>query len=245
MKALLKLLLLLGMMAYLVFAFTRFARKGDETVCTSVKVVVADSLNAGFMTQDEVCRILEENKVYPVGRAMDSISGRVIESVLNKHSFIKKTVCYKAPGGRINILVEQRMPVMRIMAANGDDYYIDEEGFAMRPNGYEANLVVATGHIDKAFARKYLVRLGRHLQADEFWNNQIEQINVTPKGEMEMVPRVGDHVLYMGKPINLQRKLKNLRTFYEKVMPTVGWNKYSLINLEYENQVICKKNKNA
>lgn len=245
MKVFLKLLFLLGVVVYLVLAFTRFARSGDGTVCASVKVVVADSLNAGFVTQDEVCRILQDNKVYPVGRAMDSISGKVIESVLNKHSFIKEAVCYKAPEGRINILVKQRMPVMRILASNGEDYYIDEEGFAMRPDGYEANLAVATGHIDKAFARKYLVRLGRHLQADEFWNNQIEQINVTPEGNMEMIPRVGDHVLYIGRPINLQRKLKNLRTFYEKVLPTVGWNKYSLINLEYENQVICKKKKNA
>lgn len=245
MKVLLKLVFLLCVVVYLVLAFTRFSRSGDDTVCSSVKVAVADSLNAGFMTQDEVCRILKENKVYPVGRKMDSVSGRVIETVLNKHPFIKETVCYKAPGGRLVILVTQRMPVMRIMAANGEDYYIDEEGFAMRPDGYEANLAVATGNIDKAFARKYLVRLGKHLQADEFWNNQIEQINVTPEGNMEMVPRVGDHVLYMGKPINLQRKLKNLRTFYEKVLPTVGWNKYSLINLEYENQVICKKRKNA
>lgn len=245
MKALLKLLLLLGMVTYLVIAFTHFTRQGDKTVCSSVKVAVSDSLNAGFITQEEVCRILKKNKVYPVGQLMDSINGRVIETTLNKHSFIKSTVCYKGPGGRINILVEQRMPVMRIMAANGEDYYIDEEGFAMRPDGYEANLVVATGQIDKAYARKYLVRLGKHLQTDDFWNNQIEQINVTPEGCMEMVPRVGDHMLYMGKPVNLQRKLNNLRTFYEKVMPTVGWSKYSLINLEYENQVICTKSRKS
>jgi len=245
MKVLLKLILLLALIVYLVLAFTRFTRGGDDTVCTLVKVAVADSLNAGFITQDEVCEILQRNKLYPVGRPMDSISGKDIENVLNRNPFIKGSTCYKAPGGRVHILVTQRMPVIRILSDNGDDYYLDEEGFPMRPAGYEANLVVATGRIDKAATRKNLVRLGKMLQEDEFWNDQIEQINVTPEGKLEMVPRVGDHLLYLGKPDHLPRKLRNLRTFYEKVLPTVGWNKYSRINLEFENQVVCKKNKRA
>lgn len=245
MKVLLKLILLLVLVVYLVLAFTRFTRGGDGTVCTVVKVAVADSLDAGFITQDEVREILQRNRLYPVGRPMDSVSGKEIEDVLDRNPFIKESTCYKAPGGRVHILVTQRMPVVRVLSDNGDDYYIDEEGQPMRPAGYEANLVVATGRIDKAATRKSLVRLGRILQEDEFWNDQIEQINVTPEGNFELVPRVGDHLIGIGKPERLTQKLRNLRTFYERVLPTVGWNKYSRINLEFENQVVCKKAKRA
>lgn len=241
MKAAFKLLLLVGLIVYLVFAFTRFTRRGSSEVCEVVKVTVADSAQAGFITQEEVCKILKAARIYPVGLPIDSVDSEAIEKALVRNTFIKEAVCYKAPGGRLNVLVSQRMPVLRVIADNGEDYYIDEEGFTMLPQGYEANLVVATGHIDKAFTKRHLVRLGQHIAADPFWNNQIEQINVTSEGEIELVPRVGNQTLFLGRPVNLQKKLENLRIFYKRVMPTVGWNKYSHINLEYENQVICTK----
>lgn len=245
MKVLLKLLLLLALAVYLAFAFTRMTGGGDPAACTELKVAIVDSANAGFITPAEVGRLLRKGGLYPVGRPVDSVRGKDIEALLMKNPFIRRATCYKTPGGRVNVLVEQRMPVMRILSDNGDNYYIDEDGTPMRPDGYEANLVVATGRIDKAYVRRYLVRLGRYLRADDFWDNQIEQINVTPEGTMELVPRVGEHVLYVGKPVNLQRKLRNLRLFYEKVLPTVGWNKYSRINLEYENQIICTRSQKA
>ena len=58
---------------------------------------------------------------------------------------------------------------------------------------------------------------------------------------MEIVPRVGDQIVYLGTLDNFQKKLRNLRIFYDKAMGTVGWNKYKRINLEYDNQIICTK----
>lgn len=78
-----------------------------------------------------------------------------------------------------------------------------------------------------------------------FWNNQIEQIYVSrgKKNErvIEIVPRVGDHIVYLGTINNFEKKLNNLKIFYDKAIKTVGWNKYAKVNLEYENQIICTK----
>ena len=41
---------------------------------------------------------------------------------------------------------------------------------------------------------------------------------------------------------NLEIKIKKMMTFYNKVIPKNGWEKYSEINLEYQNQIICLKN---
>ena len=60
MKTLLKLLLLLAIVVYLVFAFTRFARSKDTTRCTQVAMVVTDSAHAGFITKAEVEHALTE-----------------------------------------------------------------------------------------------------------------------------------------------------------------------------------------
>ena len=90
---------------------------------------------------------------------------------------------------------------------------------------------------------------------NDFWKNQIEQINVTPDLGIELVPRVGNHIVYIGqlpkcndknlrgKEIKnfVDKKLNRLRKFYLYGLSQAGWNKYSYINLEFDNQIICKK----
>lgn len=133
MKTLLKLFLLLAIVVYLVFAFTRFARSKDTTRCTQVAMVVTDSAHAGFITKAEVERILKEKHLYPVGQLLDSVNSKRIEDTLKRNPFVSNAVCYKTPGGRINVVITQRLPLLRVMAGDGSSYYLDEQGNAMQP----------------------------------------------------------------------------------------------------------------
>jgi len=56
-----------------------------------------------------------------------------------------------------------------------------------------------------------------------------------------MVPRVGEHIIYLGRPDHIERKLDRLEKFYRYGLSKAGWNKYSYINLEFDNQIICKR----
>ena len=90
---------------------------------------------------------------------------------------------------------------------------------------------------------------------NELWKNQIEQINVLPDLGIELVPRVGDHVVYLGQlpqaksPEDrkqlidsfVNHKMERLEKFYKYGLSKAGWNKYGYINLEFDNQIICKK----
>jgi cell division protein FtsQ len=68
--------------------------------------------------------------------------------------------------------------------------------------------------------------------------------NAENRRVIELVPRVGSHIVLMGEAANYEKKLKRLKTFYEKAIGTVGWNKYEKINIQYDNQIICTKYKN-
>ena len=39
----------------------------------------------------------------------------------------------------------------------------------------------------------------------------------------------------------MAKKLDRLGKFYKYGLSQAGWNKYSYINLEFDNQIICKK----
>jgi cell division protein FtsQ len=106
---------------------------------------------------------------------------------------------------------------------------------------YVNDIVVATGDITKKYAQKSLTKLGNFLVKNPLWRSQVEQVHVLPDGTIEIVPRVGDHIVYLGMPFDLEQKFKRLEKFYRYGLSEAGWNKYSYINLEFRNQIICKK----
>lgn len=243
MKTFVKLLLLVGVIVYFGFAFADFTQHGDSTICKQVNFTIADSSHAGFITREEADHLLQVSGQYPVGKEMDQIDGIAIQKALKKNSFIDSVSCYKSPNGVYNVLISQRLPLLRVKADNGDDYYIDSKGHVMNPQGYSADLIVATGSITNQYASRELVKLGRFLRDDDFWNNQIEQIYVTPQHRIKMVPRVGSHIIAFGTTDSISQKFRNLYTFYEKVLPQVGWNKYAEISVEHLSQIVGRKAK--
>lgn len=240
-KKILTLFVLLLLSVYLVAAWTVLNDRPMGTVCQGVEYLIKDSLHAAFIRPQEVESLLKRHKLCPIGKRMDSVICRNIEACLREDARIKSAECYKSPTNRICIEIVQRMPVLRIMSQNGENYFVDSEGKAMPETQCAAYVAVATGQIDKETACKELYELGMFLRQDKFWNAQVQQIHVTPEKEIELVPTVGDHILFLGKPGQYEEKLSKLKEFYEKVLNKVGWNKYSRISVEFGNQVICTK----
>lgn len=124
------------------------------------------------------------------------------------------------------------------------------------PNSkYVSDLIIVTGEVSRTFARRYISILARVIMADDFWRNNIVQINVQHDLGIEIVPRVGDHIVFLGYlPLSakqserdeevtvfVREKLKRLRNFYRYGLSVAGWNKYQRIDIQYDNQIICKK----
>lgn len=227
---------------YLVLAVTAFNNPIErDVVCGNVKITIEDGVVKGFLTPADVQRTLTLNQLDPVGRSLADINLRQMEECLESQELIDNAECYKTQGGDVSIHVTERVPVMRVMSAGGGDYYVDRDGRIMRNTGYACNLIVATGSIDSSYACRVLAPMGRIIMADNFWRNQIEQINILPDSTVEMVPRVGRHILYLGRPVGVTKKLERLRKFYRYGLSQAGWNKYSRISVEFNNQIVCKR----
>ena len=188
--------------AYLVLAVTSF-NKPDvaATHCTEVKTDIEQNIVDGFLTADEISKMLRQEKVWPLSQPMH----------------------------------------VKVMADNGECYYIDSHASVMPENRFVNDLIIATGHISRKYAQTYLSRVANCIMQDKFWQNQIVQINVLPDLTMEFVPRVGDHIIFIGAPVGVAKKLERMRKFYIYGLNKAGWNKYSYINVEFDNQIICKK----
>ena len=245
---------------YLVFAFASFDSKGEsKTLCSKVNIEIADDATSGFLDAKVIKERLQKAGYYPIGRQMRDIKTRQIEDMLRTSPFVKTAECYKTEGGAVYISVTQRMPVIRIKADSGDDYYVDDNDCVMPRSNYTSDLIIATGCISRWYATNYLSPLGKAIMQNDLWKNLIEQINVLPDHGVEIVPRIGDHVVYIGRLPDsknrqkheqdiadfINRKMTRLEKFYRYGLSQVGWNKYSYINIEFDNQIICKKHGEA
>ena len=241
---------------YLVMAITSWNTPDKKhRICTKVNINISDSNNSGFLSAEEIKAILEKDKLYPLNRQLSSIEPRKIEEALKVGTFVDTAQCYITENGHINIRISQRMPIIRIKNNKGEDYYLDDNGGILPNSKYTSDLIIATGDISKWFAHFAITPMAKAINKSEFWLNQIEQINVRPDRGIELVPRVGNHIIFIGylpirrnKAANdkgidefVTKKLERTEKFYRYGLSQAGWNKYSYIDVEFDNQIICKR----
>ena len=206
----------LALAVYLVFAITTFNRPDElSNVCSEVKIDVKEGEVKGFLNPDEIKSQLQHARLYPLGDPMSQVSGRKIEENLSKNPLVESVQCYKTQTGRVFITLSQRLPVVRVKAENGDDYYVDTHGNIMPNTQHASDLVVVTGHVTRKYAKSVLPGVGNFLIQNKMWRAETEQLNILADGSMELIPRVGDHIVYLGQPTNLDKKLSRLEKFYK------------------------------
>lgn len=244
----------LVIVVYLVFAMTSW-NKPDETPrqCSKVEINIEDENENGFLKTAEVKSLLEKKNLYPLNKRLDDINTREIENILLKTAFVNTAQCYVTTEGYVKLSLTQRTPIVRVKAESGEDYYIDDNGGVMPNSQYTSDMIIVTGILSKQYACKYISILASTIMADDLWRNQIEQINVLKDKTIEIVPRVGDHVINIGMLPNsrfhdkrkekvtefVQKQLRRIELFYKYGLSEAGWNKYSYISVEFANQVIC------
>lgn len=241
---------------YLVMAVTSWnnpVRTGN--VCTRVEINIADENVNGFLNSEEVKTLLQRCQLYPISRNMDEINPRRIEQALRGMPFVRTAQCYATEDNHVCITITQRTPIVRVKSVTGEDYYIDDNGGIMPNSQYTSDMIIATGSISQYYACHYVCSLARQLMSNDLWRNQIEQINVLPDKSVELVPRVGDHIINIGVLPSVAdkekreeaiaeyvaRQMHRLEIFYREGLKYAGWRKYDYINLEYSNQIVCRR----
>jgi cell division protein FtsQ len=228
-----------------------FIDKKKQTVkCDKIEILIPGADN--FIEIEEIDAILKQSQGQLIGRDLEKINLHDIEKSIAANPYIGFVKVYAEMNGTIYVEVKQRQPVLRVLNAGGQDYYVDSEGLKMpvSPN-FTANVLVATGNILEGFngrvdtlmtnGAKDLYKTALFLKKDSLWEAQIEQLYVNDKSDIEMIPRVGNQRIILGNAKQIETKMTNLLAFYKQAMPRVGWNAYKTINLKYINQIVAEK----
>ncbi|MEX2597151.1 MAG: hypothetical protein WEC59_09515, partial [Salibacteraceae bacterium] len=204
----------------------------QESVLRAVVVNIDYAGENYFIEKEEL-----EESIFDLGyvldsTAMSSIDPANIEHMLENNAFISDAEVYKELNGKLHLDVRARKPVVRVFNDLGISVYIDEEGVIMPLSShYSSRVMVANGAISlmlhqfigknvldllednvhpEAEILANIFKVASFTAKDDFWNAQFNQVFINEKKEIELIPRVGDHQIQIGKADDLEEKLNKL-----------------------------------
>lgn len=249
-----------GLFVLMSFASGRHQRM----ICPRLEISIERSAEQFFIVEDDVRELLQSHG-HPVEKEpMSLIDVNYLEKLIAQHPAVESVDVFAAVGGEVRIKIVQRRPLVRIINSKDESFYIDDKGKLMPwSENYTAPVLLVNGFVNDGYGNMYrksiadiekdtllskqsqlddIYHLASIVDTDPFLKAQVVQAYFDASGRIELTPRVGMQKIVLGRPVDLNEKLGKLITFYREGLNATGnWNKYSVINLEFKNQVVCTK----
>jgi cell division protein FtsQ len=203
-------------------------------------VEIKDSLKTQFVTAAEVETLVKKHDLYPVGKSFKDINTLAIRDTIMANRLVESANVFITSKGSVMATVQQREPVLRVISENKGSFYIDKDRKIMPvASSFSVYVPVATGDIEEEFAKNELYDFAMFLNNNSDWDAWIEQIVVNDENDVELIPRAGNFRIIMGSLEDYPTKLNKFVRFVDGGLNVLGWNRYSEINLKFDNQVVC------
>jgi len=199
---------LLGAAFLVSMGFTEQRR--NEIKCNEVVININYDMGHNFVDKADIEQIISNKFGNVTEKNLNGINISLLESLIDNNPFVLNAEVFSTIDGKLIVEVKQRNPVVRIINAFNESFYIDEQGvFMPLSDKYSAQVPVANGNIlnkeaeqkireekeraDSSYhanAIEKVFTMADFIRHNEFWNAQVEQIYINAEGEIELVPRV-------------------------------------------------------
>lgn len=250
---------LMGAGALVLWAFSISRHNAQPVPELRVNIQKGQSVDE-LITKHEVDSIVHSHFGLLQGIPMNQVDVGAIQVAVNRHPAIQSCNVYMGVDGILNIDIQQRAPMFRVRNSDGSGFYVDTLGQSFnlldRAVAYVPIFSVegVMGAMEFPATKEYydentlgltyldeLIAFGNHMRKHPDLKDWTEHVHLTQMGTIEVIPRIGRHVIEYGSIYNLEMKTKMLFQFYRSQVHITDLEKYSRINLNFENQIICEK----
>ncbi|MDB2349889.1 hypothetical protein N9V44_00015 [Flavobacteriaceae bacterium] len=168
-----------------------------------------------------------------------SVHLKALEFELNKIELVRKSDVFIDVNGTMVIDIEQRKPIARFI---DNKSYLDEDGLVMpKSKYYSAKVPVIKGYANTQDQLDLIYKLSNYIKDDKFLSQSATEILIDSNSNFSIKLRDYRFKILIGQLNNLDLKIKNFKAFYINASANQILNKYSVINLQFDNQVVCVK----
>ena len=230
-----KLIFLLALISALFYSTSSVNNLRDVS---KMDIYINNSNNL-FITKDSinnaVVEIISTKKI-----RKSSVHSQALEFELNKIELVKNSDVFVDVNGSMLINIEQRKPIARFL---DNKSYLDEDGLIMpKSKYYSARVPVIRGYTNTQDQLSLIYKLSNYINNDKFLSQSATEILIDSNSNFSIKLRDYRFKILIGQLNNLDLKIKNFKAFYINASANQILNKYSVINLQFDNQVVCVKN---
>lgn len=243
-KRFIGMLLLLTVFAAVVIAASK--RQSEEAISKVIITLKNQTNEEHFLRVDDVEALIKKQGVDIKNETIASIDVEEIENIVRTNPWVKDAEVYVDNKAHLNIEVEQRSPIARVFATKGTSFYLDKEAFEMPLSDRYAysvpvftNYLASTSDSVNEVMKQCIVKVSNVIFEDTFWNTQIAQVDIVGVNNFNCYTTLGAQVIKLGDTADLTNKLNNLLSFYHEVSNKIGWDRYEVLDVRFNGQVVA------
>ena len=207
----------------------------NNRVIADIDVVIQS--NSSFYISTDSIKNSIKRYIYTT---KDSISITKIEDELDKNTFVEKSQVYTMVGHKLFVNVKQKEPVARIIT-NDSIFYLDKNSnFMSLSKLHSADVPIIFG-FNQFSDLDYLTKISLMIRDDKFLNQNITQIIINDNQQINLKLSGLNTFIELGHNNKLEKKIQNLKAFYNRAVRKNDIEKYKEVNLQFENQVVAVK----
>ena len=143
-------------------------------------------------------------------------------------------------GDKLFVNVKQKEPVARVIT-NDSIFYLDKNSnFMSLSKLHSADVPIIFG-FNQFSDLDYLTKISLMIRDDKFLNQNITQIIINDNQEINLKLSGSNTFIELGHNNKLEKKIQNLKAFYNRAVRKNDIEKYKEVNLQFENQVVAVK----
>jgi cell division protein FtsQ len=222
----------------------------NKVKCSDYILNIRSAADKNFINKADIEKILFKKiggKI--IGMPVTGIRLQELELTLEKNQWIKNAELYFDNKDVLHVVVTEKNPVARIFTATGNSFYIDESGNSMPlSDQYTARVLVFTNFPDNkklsgkdSLLLSDITSIANTVYHHLFWKSQIAQVDIINNNSFELIPEIGNNIVKLGKGEQIEQKLRRLYIFYQQVLSKTGFDKYKVIDVQYDGQVVASR----
>jgi cell division protein FtsQ len=218
------------------FSLKKFS--GQKITDDKISVKMNEKTPVYFVDEKDIREIVKREN--PSGKVGD-LNIPALEKKINNLPAVDSANVYLNLNGKLNLDIKQRVPIFRLNK-DGKDFYVDEKGIEFPiSKTYSHPCMLVTGNVKKDEYEK-LAELVEKIDKDDFSKKYFIGISKDKNGDYNLLTSEGNYKVELGDLDNIDLKVKGFKAFVEKYLVYQDPQKYSMVSIKYQNQIVTTLN---
>lgn len=264
MKILIKILLTILWIAVVggcVVLFILAKNEHSTRNCKNLSVKIEYDNSPEFISQQEVISLIEKKFGKIDKQNVDSVKIDNIKKLVDSNPYVKYSDIKVTVEGNVEVFIRQEEPLFQYVTQTNNWKIVTRSGKviplkAQKPFSsfvvsgdindvlLDNENIFSVCELDKEVDKSVsgiisCYSIADFVSKDEVLKSLIEQVVLDKNNHISLVTKVGNHIVEFGDTTNTMNKFARLKVFYQKALPSIGWDKYKVINLNFDNQIVC------